>query len=52
MFLAQVEHLAAQDLVISPDDEQVNAFEELENPAHGRCLGVFADLVRQALSFL
>ena len=44
MFRMQIEYLTVNELAILIDAEQVDALEELENPAHGCCLGLFSDL--------
>lgn len=40
----QVEHLPRNHQVILQDQEQIDSFEHLEHPAHGRGLGWFAGL--------
>ncbi len=45
VLLLQVEHLAADHLPVLAHDQQVDALENLEDPAHGWGLDRFADLI-------
>ena len=48
MLLLKIEPLTMHDLVILADDEQVNAFKDLEEPTHG--WGFLAQLIEHTLA--
>jgi hypothetical protein len=47
--LPEIEHLTVHHLPVLVDKQYINAFENLEYPAHGRHLGILSNLVGDTL---